>query len=223
MPQGRPAYVQDGGSPRGRDFAAKHADSVICGSKGIAAMKAFRDDIRARAAKFGRDPDDIKVLYLFAPVLGETQEEAQAANERGLASNHFQVHALALYSALCGIDFSRFDPDKPLPELTTEGSIAVLTGFAQFGSGKTLRQLIIESGKASCLDAVGTPEEVADQMEAVMAEVGGDGFLIRQPFYDINRRFILEVAEGLVPALQRRGLARTEYAASTLRGTLGEF
>jgi hypothetical protein len=53
--------------------------------------------------------------------------------------------------------------------------------------------------------------------------VGGDGYLISTPFQRISRRRINEVCEGLVPALQRRGLMRTEYARSTLRGTLLEF
>ena len=39
----------------------------------------------------------------------------------------------------------------------------------------------------------------------------------------ISRRYILEITEGLVPALQRRGLVRTEYTKSTLRDTLKEF
>ena len=130
---------------------------------------------------------------------------------------------MALHSALSGIDLSQFDLDKPLPEMSTNGSIASLGGFAQFGSGKTLKQAIREGGKASCLDVVGTVDEVADQMEAAMEEVGGDGFLVRQPFFDINRRYILEIAEALVPALQRRGLVRTEYTAPTLRQTLREF
>jgi FMN-dependent oxidoreductase (nitrilotriacetate monooxygenase family) len=223
MPQGRPAYIQAGGSPRGRDFAAKHADSIIAKANGVKGMKEFRDDVRNRAAKIGRNPDDIKVLFLFAPVIGETEAEAKAKNERGLASRRFQEHALALHSALSGIDLGKFDMDKPLPELTTDGSIASLAGFAQFGSGKTLRQLVVEGGKATSFEAVGTPEQVADRMAEVMEEVGGDGFLIRQPFNDINRRFILEVTEAVVPILQRRGLVRTEYTAPTLRQTLREF
>ena len=223
MPQGRPAYVQAGGSPRGREFAARHADSVICVARGTKGMKAFRDDVRSRAARLGRDPDAIKMLFLLAPVLGTTRGEAEAENERGLSSSRFQHHALALQSALAGIDLSQFDLDKPLPEMTTSGSIASLAGFAQFGSGKPLKQLIREGGKSCCLDLVGTVEEVADQMAAAMEEVGGDGFLIRHPFHDISRRYILEVAEGLVPALQRRGVVRSAYTAPTLRQTLREF
>jgi alkanesulfonate monooxygenase SsuD/methylene tetrahydromethanopterin reductase-like flavin-dependent oxidoreductase (luciferase family) len=71
---------------------------------------------------------------------------------------------------------------------------------------------------------VGTPDRVADRLGEIMEEVGGDGFLITRPFTTtISRQYILEICEGLVPAMQRRGLARTEYTKSTLRETLREF
>jgi FMN-dependent oxidoreductase (nitrilotriacetate monooxygenase family) len=222
-PQGRPALIQAGASPRGRDFAAKFADSIIATANGAAGMKAFRDDIRLRAAKFGRDPDGIKVLFLLAPVLGETDEEAKAKNERGVSSTRFVQRALALYSAFSDIDLSQFDLDKPLPRLTTNGGSGSLDKFAQWGSGKTLRQLAAEGGKGSCLDLVGTPDQVAASMGAAMDEVGGDGFLLQAPFRPISRRYIVEVTEGLVPALQRRGLVRNHYTTATLRETLREF
>jgi long-chain alkane monooxygenase len=60
-------------------------------------------------------------------------------------------------------------------------------------------------------------------MDEAMQEVGGDGFLISTPFMKVNRRQVAEVTEGLVPALQRRGLVRTGYTRSTLRETLLEF
>jgi FMN-dependent oxidoreductase (nitrilotriacetate monooxygenase family) len=223
LPQGRPAYVQAGGSPRGRDFAAKHADSIIASATGPKAMKAFRDDIRARATNFGRDPDSIKVLFLIAPVLGETEDEAKAKNERGISAPRFQQRALALYSALSDIDLSQFDLDQPLPALTTNGETTSLARLTQYGAAKTLRQIVMEHGKGGSIEAVGTPDQVADRMAAAMEEVGGDGFLIKQPFNHISRRYVLEVTEGLVPALQRRGLVRTGYAEPTLRRMLHEF
>ncbi len=76
-PQGRPVIAQAGGSPRGRQFAAQHADTIVAHTKGIAAMKAYRDDVRARMAACGRDPDTCKVLFLVAPIIGETEAEAQ--------------------------------------------------------------------------------------------------------------------------------------------------
>lgn len=222
-PQRRPTYVQAGGSPTGRDFAAKHADSVIAVANGPEQMKAFRDDIRQRAAKFGRNPDDVKVLYLFSPIMGETEEDALAKEKREMTSQKHIDRALGLYSGITDIDLSQFDLDKPLPYLETNGESTSLAKFAQFGSGKTLRQCIIEGGSGTSVKAVGTPEQVAKKMIEVMNEVGGDGFLIKHPYHNINRRYILEVTEGLVPELQRRGAVRTEYTQPTLRETLLEF
>ena len=53
--------------------------------------------------------------------------------------------------------------------------------------------------------------------------IGGYGFLISTPFQRIGRRVVVEVTEGLVPALQRRGLVRTRYEHTLLRDTLREF
>ena len=41
---------QAGGSPRGRTFAARWADTIIASAGSVAGMKEFRDDIRAQAA-----------------------------------------------------------------------------------------------------------------------------------------------------------------------------
>jgi hypothetical protein len=60
-------------------------------------------------------------------------------------------------------------------------------------------------------------------MGDVMEQVGGDGFLISTPVLRVGRRYLVEVADGLVPELQRRGLTRTEYRHKLLRDTLAEF
>ena len=221
-PQGRPVFVQAGGSPRGRKFAAQHADSIIATANGIAGMKQYRDEVREHAARFGRNPDDIKVLYLVYPVLAETGEEARAKCQRMVTSPHFIEAALASVGSITDIDFSQFSLDEPLPRITTNGEQGSLDKFAQWGSGKTLRQLASERFDSG-LNLIGTPDEVADRMAATIDAIGGDGFLISTPFQRVTRRFINEVCEGLVPALQRRGLARTAYQGSTLREVLREF
>jgi long-chain alkane monooxygenase len=53
--------------------------------------------------------------------------------------------------------------------------------------------------------------------------VGGDGFLITSPGRRLNRRYVAEITDGLVPALQRRGLARTSYSFEQFRDNLLEF
>ena len=42
-------------------------------------------------------------------------------------------------------------------------------------------------------------QTVAEKMGEIMAAVGGDGFLIRNPFHNSNRRYIYEITDGLVP------------------------
>jgi alkanesulfonate monooxygenase SsuD/methylene tetrahydromethanopterin reductase-like flavin-dependent oxidoreductase (luciferase family) len=71
-PQGRHVFIQAGGSPRGREFSAKYAGSIIVTTTGIEGMQAYRDDVRARMAAYGRKLDDCKVLFLVLPILGRT-------------------------------------------------------------------------------------------------------------------------------------------------------
>lgn len=225
-PQGRPVYLQAGASPRGRDFAAKHADSIVSVASGVESMKAFRADIRARAAAIGRDPDSIKVMFCVTPVLGETEEDAQVKLTRQLNSPHFIDDMLASISAITDIDFSKFALDEPLPEkLVTNGEQGSLDKFQQYGSGKTLRQLVVDGagGTVSSVELVGTPKSVAARMAEVMEEVGGDGFLITTPVLRVGRRYLVEVADGLIPELQRLGCVRTEYKHRLLRENLQEF
>ena len=144
-----------------------------------------------------------------------------------------------------GKDFSgwRFGPESRMPKETPEAwkiREGVIVGSADTGVDWTHpairgRYLGSQGHHLACVDPqvdiahhghpavpCGQPSGLEDALE-VMEEVGGDGFLIRVPFHHINRRFILEVTEGLVPALQRKGLVRTEYTKSTLRETLREF
>jgi FMN-dependent oxidoreductase (nitrilotriacetate monooxygenase family) len=225
-PQGRPVYVQAGASPRGRDFAAKHADSIVSVASGIADMKAFRDDIRGRAEAIGRDPDNIKILFCVTPTLGETEAEAHEKHDRMLNAPYFIDDMLVSVSAITDIDFSKFDLDKPLPErLITNGEQGSLDKFQQWGSGKTLRQLVVDGagGLCSSVELIGTPKSIAARMGDVMEEVGGDGFLITTPILRVGRRYLVEVADGLVPELQKLGLTRTAYRHQLLRDNLQEF
>ena len=224
-PQGKPVFVQAGGSPRGRAFAARHADSIIATANGIEGMKQYRDDVRRHAVSFGRNPDDIKVLFVVGPVLGATEEEARAKKQRMDSDPDAIMQSLAGLSSVTDIDFSQFDLDKPLPHLETNGERGSLDKFAQWGSNKTLRQLVLDNGGTSdSIELVGTPDQVAEKMgEANEAMGGGDGFLISAPYMRVSKQYITEICEGLMPALQRRRLTRTEYTASHLRDTLREF
>jgi alkanesulfonate monooxygenase SsuD/methylene tetrahydromethanopterin reductase-like flavin-dependent oxidoreductase (luciferase family) len=223
-PQIQPTFVQAGGSPRGRTFAAETADSIIAPSWGIAGNKAYRDDVRAKAAAAGRNPDDIKVLFLAAPIIGATEKAAWERYHAIAEAPLYCEKVLAGMSSITDIDFSVFSLDEPLPQLTTNGEQGSLDAFAQWGSGKTLRQLCVDQLTRGLDGLVGTPDQVAKHMHEIMEAVGGDGFLITRPNTTlISRQYISEICEGLVPALQRRGAVRTEYKGNTLREVLREF
>ena len=222
-PQGRPAFVQAGGSPRGRQFAAETADSIIAAASGVEAMREYRTDVRKRAAAAGRNPDDIKVLFIVAPILSETKAAAQERFDMYVNSPEYIVKSLSGISSVTDIDFSKFCLDEELPRLTTNGEQGSLDAFAQWGSGKTLRQLVMDRAKRGLDGVVGTPDQVAERLIEVNEEIQGDGFLISSPFQKISRRYVNEICEGLVPALQRRGVTRIAYTDGTLREMLREF
>jgi len=224
-PQGRPTFVQAGGSPRGRQFAAETADSIIAAASGIAAMKEYRDDIRRRAAEAGRNPDDVKVFFIVTPILAETEAMAREKLAFYTSTDAFMVKVLAQISSVTDIDFSQFSLDEELPRMTTNGEQGSLEAFAQWGSGKTLRQLVADRATRGLDGIVGTPDQVARRLGEVMEEVGGDGFLITSPFQKVSRQYVNEICEGLVPALQRLGLTRTSYGDEPkfLRDRLREF
>ena len=88
-------------------------------------------------------------------------------------------------------------------------------------TGRTLRGLAMEYAIKSTIDYTGTPDHVAGLMAEVMQEVGGDGFLLFNS--DFTRRYLMEICDGLVPALQRRGLTRTDYPHQKFRDNLLAF
>jgi FMN-dependent oxidoreductase (nitrilotriacetate monooxygenase family) len=217
-PQGRPVICQAGGSARGRTFAARWAETIIASAGSIASMKEFRNDIRRQAAAFGRNPDHIKVLFMIQPIVDEFDDTARARRQALIdeANTHADFH-LASFSRLTGIDFSQFGMDEVLPELKSNGHQTIAAAC----SGKTPRQLLAAGRSVKDVDVVGTPDKVSGVMQELIQEVGGDGFLIMYP--ELTRRYISEIADGLAPALQKRGVVRQGYQHTMLRDHLLEF
>jgi len=223
-PQGRPVIAQAGGSPRGRKFAAAHADTIVVNAKGIDAMRAYRDDVRKHMVAQGRRPDDCKVLYLINPILGETIEEAQQRKQkRACVAKDHVLERLAHLGKVTNIDFGKFDLDKPLPDdVTTNGHQQNLDQFRKMGAGRSIRETMASFNAVDLsVELVGTPDTVAARMGEVMQDVGGDGFLLSMP--NVNRRTLAEIEDGLVPALQDRGLVRKAYEHKQFRDNLLAF
>jgi FMN-dependent oxidoreductase (nitrilotriacetate monooxygenase family) len=224
-PQGQPVIAQAGGSPQGRAFAAKYADTIVAHPKGIEAMKQYREDVRSRMTQAGRDPEACKLLFLVSPIVAETKAEARAkADQRAiLAENNIDAR-LAQFGWSTNLDLSDIDLDTPVGqlELSTNGHQSSLSQFLKKAGNKSLREAIIgHNSNGGTIDLVGDPDSVAAQMAEAMQEIGGDGFLFNLP--DLSRRSVATITDGLVPELQQRGLVRTAYAHEHLRDNLLEF
>lgn len=221
-PQGRPVYCQAGASERGRDFSAKNAELILgMMTGGVPGMKAYRDDIRRRAEAFGRNPDDVKVVFLTpVTILAEGESIKELTEAEKTASLE---HNIVMASSSLDIDFSQFDLDVPFlgEGLSAGGHTSALDSMRAAGrEGVTLRQMFSTGKGASGMNISGTAQQVADQLMAIMDEVGGDGFLIEGSNYNHQ---LPELIGSVIPALQKAGAVRTEYSGATFREVLREF
>lgn len=222
-PQGRPVLSQAGGSPRGRDFAAKYSEVIVTTTAGgVEGMKAMREDIRKRMESYGRNPDDCKLMYIVAPIFTDGSSMGKVSDE--ITEEQFE-HLLVKVSSVMDIDLSQYDLDAPVDQsMVANGHTSILADIKKLGEqGKTLRQaLIAQAFGEGELDLVGTPQQIAEKMIAAMDEVGGGGFLIEGA--DIsNPTYLSKLTDELIPALQAAGAVRTEYSGKTFRENLQAF
>ncbi|MFE7835084.1 NtaA/DmoA family FMN-dependent monooxygenase [Streptomyces sp. NPDC057474] len=217
-PQGYPVLGQAGASDRGRDFAAKHADLVFAlTGNGIEEMKALREDMHARARRFGRDPRELKIFW--AAFVNITDDPTP--KKRGFTDAQFEA-IVAWWSTFFDLDLSQFDLDQPVPDdASALGHTSMMTQLKQWGrDGMTLREgLTVLALGSDELGLVGSVKQVASNIVAAMDEVGGDGLMLLSN--DVgNEQFISSVVDQLVPELQELGVVRTSYSGTTLRENL---
>ncbi len=220
--QGWPVIVQAGASDAGRQLAAETAEAIFASQNNLADAQKFYADVKARAAAAGRNPEHVKVLPGCFVVVGDSLADAQAKRAR-LDSLVHPDSGIASLSIALGCDASGFDLDKPLPaELpptnqSLSGRERVLSMAAR--EGLTAGQLAQRYGAHyGGLSMMGTPAEIADQMQAWLEGRGCDGFNIMFPFLPEG---LDDFVDRVVPELQRRGIFRTEYEGPTLRDNLG--
>jgi FMN-dependent oxidoreductase (nitrilotriacetate monooxygenase family) len=219
-PQDRPVIMQAGSSNRGREFAARWAEAIFEIDPTAEGRKAYYADVKGRMARYGRDPDELKIFPSIIPFVGETES---IAREKQAFHNTLcdPISGLVTLSSHMDHDFSVYPLDEPLQQLKVPG-VQGLFDVAYRISSKdnlTLRDIGRLYAEGILLPhVVGTPVQIADQLEASFRNGEADGFII-SPAY-LPGAFE-EFVTLVVPELQRRGLFRKEYTAKTLRGHLG--
>ena len=223
-PQGQPVIFQAGDSDEGRDLGARYADGIFTHASTIAQNTAFADDIKTRAAAFGRNTDHILVLPGAKIIVGDTDEQAREIElSQHRLSNSFEQALAELGRPFGWHDFRQYDLDAPFPaealafaerSFKTQATQIVERAQAQ---GLTLRQVVEQAAAPRLSPFVGSAQTVADALEEWFRAGAADGFNIYVSKPSQLRRFIDEV----LPILRSRGLARTAYEGTTLREHLG--
>ncbi|WP_050419241.1 LLM class flavin-dependent oxidoreductase [Bradyrhizobium tropiciagri] len=221
-PQGRPVTVQAGGSSDGRDLAAAQAEAVFTLAQTIDEGVAYARDLRARAATYGRAGDSIVILPGLATVIGSTEAEAKRRQDELWELVPIE-YSLARLAGTLQVDPAILELDKPLPDLPLpananhtmfQGTVAL----ARRGN-LTVRQLLRAlGGGVGHRIIVGTPEQIADDIEAWVQAGAADGFNLMP---DVLPTGLEVFVDSVVPILQRRGLFRRDYAGTTLRDHFG--
>jgi len=218
--QGWPVIVQAGASEAGRQLAAETAEAVFTAQANIEVGRKFYADVKGRMEKLGRKREHMKILPGCFVVVGDTVEEARAKRQK-LDSLVDYANSIASLSIALGHDASKFDPDKPLPDVPEtnasksgrERAIALAKR-----ENLTVRQLAQRMGGYAGLAMVGTAKTIADEMEEWVETEASDGFTIMFPYLPGG---LDDFCDKVVPELQRRGLFRREYEGKTLRENLG--
>ncbi|MDB5412472.1 MAG: class flavin-dependent oxidoreductase [Rubritepida sp.] len=220
-PQGHPVIIQAGASDTGRELAAETAEIVFGTSATIEGAVEFYRDLKGRMAKYGRDPDHLKILGGITVIVADTQEEAEARNREWMEMLHPAVGVMRVGQDL-ETDLSDLPLDEPVPEDRIPKSsnhhqayFAEIAGLIR--EGLTLRQVAMRYNRSKATFC-GSPTQVADVMQSWVDAGACDGFMVTFP---VMPTCLADFVDKVVPELQRRGMFREDYTGPTLREHLG--
>jgi alkanesulfonate monooxygenase SsuD/methylene tetrahydromethanopterin reductase-like flavin-dependent oxidoreductase (luciferase family) len=151
-------------------------------------------------AKYGRAPDELKILPGLNPVVGHTAAEAEEKHRFLQSLIHPDVGLELLSNALGGFDLSEYDLDGPLPDV--QDHLGILGGQTSFRNVMswareeklTIRQLYERyAGTRGQRTIIGSPTQVADHMTEWFLSYGVDGFLIQPPYLPRGGLTILSI------------------------------
>ncbi|MDT4993229.1 MAG: hypothetical protein QOH97_3121 [Actinoplanes sp.] len=221
-PQGQPVIFQAGDSEEGRDLGAAVADAISTHSATVEQAVAFRTDLRARAAAKGRDPEHLLIVPGISVIIADTDAEALAKQDAITGGKSFERALAELGRPFGWHDFSQYDLDAPFPEVGDAGERSFRTqadGIKKLArdNNLTLRQVVERQLRGHRSPFVGSPRTVADEIQRWFEAGAFDGINIHVTVPSEFARFTDEV----LPILRERGIVRSEYESTTLRGNLG--
>ena len=221
-PQGRPVLVQAGASGTGRDVAARLAEIVFTAQTVFEQGKEFYGDVMARLPRFGRTPDEVKVMPGFYPVVASTASEAQEKYDYLQSLIQVPVGLSVLEHTIGVHHLDQLPLDGPVPEMPdTNGPLSrqrLLLEQAKRDKLTLWELCLANAGPRGHVLSIGTPKQVADEMEHWFKDGAADGFNVMPAYLPGSLKDFVDL---VIPELQHRGLFRKEYEGMTLRENLG--
>ncbi len=219
--QGWPVIVQAGASDSGRQLAAETAEAVFTPPATIAAGREFYADVKARMQKAGRAREHMKIMPACFVVVGDTVEEARAKRAK-LDSLVYYDNAIASLSIALGHDASRFDPDKPLPDIP-ESNASKSARERVVADGASARTSPCASSRSGSAAIPASPWSARPRPLPTRWKNGwGPKPATASPScFPYLPDGLDDFVDQVVPELQRRGIFRREYEGKTLRENLG--
>jgi len=214
-PQRTPVLFQAGTSDRGLQFAGRHAECVFISGQNKVATREQVDKVRASAKAAGRNPEDIKVFMGLNVIVGATEDLARAKQREYLEYASAEA-GVAHFAASTGIDFAEYKLDEPIQYVKSN---AIQSATKNLKSNDWTRRKLLDQHALGgrYVTLVGSPEQVADELESWIAETGLDGFNLTRT---VTPESYADFIELVVPELQRRGSYKTAYDSGTLREKL---
>ncbi|GIE32377.1 nitrilotriacetate monooxygenase component A [Actinoplanes italicus] len=233
-PQGHPVILQAGDSDGGRELAAKHSDAIFSRHHQLDDARQFYRNIKDRLPAYGRTEDSLKIIPGVSYVLGDSDADAQEKAHHIRRQQVSPQTAILLLEQLWNTDLSGYDAEGPLPDIdpVLDEDDTIIKGRAGMypdrlataaewraraeAKNLSIRDLIIEvTGRQNF---IGTASRIAEQLNEYVQTDACDGFILVS---HLTPSGLDDFVDQVVPLLQERGVFRTEYSGTTLRGHLG--
>jgi FMN-dependent oxidoreductase (nitrilotriacetate monooxygenase family) len=213
-PQDWPLLLQAGQSGRGQQFAARWADLVFTAPVDADGARKHYANHQDALRENGRPEAAARLLPAILPIVGETEELA-LLKQKIYDDNTDPGEQLVMLSEAANLDLSQYPHDEPildriLADVTgTKGLLAnaVTRAKRAFGENATINDLAKSQSQGGTYRMVGSPTQVADQLEEWFTSRACDGFVVLPTFMP---GAFEDFSRLVVPELRKRGLVPPE-------------
>ncbi|MCW2751197.1 MAG: nitrilotriacetate monooxygenase family FMN-dependent oxidoreductase [Aeromicrobium sp.] len=146
--------------------------TTLSADRQLCEASAYAEDIRTRADNHGRDPESVKLIYGLQTIID--RDKSRANDRYAEFVDKVQIEsALGILSGHTGFDFSTLGLDDNVVDADLQGIRGLFDAIreAKDGAPVTVREAAqIYGVSMGAPVAIGTPSDVADQMEQYIDE-----------------------------------------------------